>query len=126
MPPETDAERRRSYLDQWYREQLRHAVPDLITAWEDKLGVSVPRWSIRRMKTKWGSCNRETRHIWFNVELAKKNPDCLEYIVVHEMIHYFERNHGERFTTLMDQHLPDWRSRRDQLNGAPLTEEDWS
>ncbi|MFI8774532.1 M48 family metallopeptidase [Gordonia sp. NPDC062954] len=126
VPPETDAEKRRNYLDQWYREQLRHALPDLITTWENKLGVTVPKWSIRRMKTKWGSCNRETRHIWFNVELAKKHPDCLEYIVVHEMTHYFERNHGERFTTLMDQHLPDWRSRRDQLNAAPLGTEEWT
>lgn len=125
VPAGTDAEKRRRYLDQWYREQLRHALPDLITTWEGKLGVTVPKWSIRRMKTKWGSCNRETRHIWFNVELAKKHPDCLEYIVVHEMTHYFERNHGERFTTLMDQHLPDWRSRRDQLNESPLAEEAW-
>lgn len=72
-----------------------------------------------------GSCNRETRHLWFNVELAKKHPDCLEYIVAHEMTHYFERNHGGRFTKLMDTYLPDWRSRRDQLNGAPLAEEAW-
>ena len=64
------------------------------------------------MKTKWGSCNRETGHIWFNVELAKKHPDCLEYIVVHEMTHLLERNHGERFTKLMDEYMPDWRSRR--------------
>ncbi|OZC33163.1 M48 family metallopeptidase [Gordonia polyisoprenivorans] len=126
VPPGADAEKRRSYLDQWYREQLRHAVPDVIKAWEDKLGVTVPKWSIRRMKTKWGSCNRDTRHIWFNVELAKKHPDCLEYIVVHEMTHYFEGNHGERFAILMDQYLPDWRSRRDQLNGAPLANEEWA
>lgn len=125
IPPGTDAEKRRSYLDQWYREQLRHAVPDLIATWEDKLGVAVPKWSIRRMKTKWGSCNRETRHIWFNVELAKKHPECLEYIVVHEMMHYFERNHGDSFAKLMDKHMPDWRSRRDQLNTAPLGAEEW-
>ena len=126
VPAGTDAEKRRSYLDQWYREQLRNALPDLITTWEDKLGVAVPKWSIRRMKTKWGSCNRETRHIWFNVELAKKHPDCLEYIVVHEMTHYFERNHGERFTALMGHHLPDWQVRRDMLNAAPLANEDWA
>ena len=80
----------------------------------------------RKIEAKWGSCNRETRHIWFNAELAKKHPDCLEYIVVHEMTHYFERNHGERFTSLMDQHLPDWRSRREQLNAAPLGAEEWT
>ena len=122
---ESTADRRRKDLDQWYRKQLREALPDLIATWEAELDVAVPKWTIRRMKTKWGSCNRQTRHIWFNVELAKKHPDCLEYIVVHEMAHYFERNHGERFTQLMDGLMPDWRSRRDQLNGAPLAEEVW-
>jgi hypothetical protein len=124
-PADSPVDKRREYLSQWYREQLRDAIPDLIAGWEARLDVSVPKWSIRRMKTKWGSCNRETRHLWFNVELAKKHPDCLEYIVVHEMAHYFERSHGERFTKLMDTYLPDWRSRRDQLNGAPLAEEAW-
>lgn len=126
VPSNTTTERRRELLDHWYREQLRRAIPDLIAKWEPKLGVSVPRWSIRRMKTKWGSCNRETGHIWFNVELAKKHPDCLEYIVVHEMTHHLERNHSERFTKLMDKHMPDWRSRRDQLNDAPLAVESWT
>jgi predicted metal-dependent hydrolase len=122
---DSSAEDRRLVLDRWYRQQLRQAIPDLITAWEAKLEVSVPKWTIRRMKTKWGSCNRETRHLWFNVELAKKHPDCLEYIVVHEMTHYFERAHGESFARLMDKYLPDWRSRREQLNGSPLAEETW-
>ncbi|OZC50773.1 metal-dependent hydrolase [Rhodococcus sp. 06-621-2] len=125
VPAGTEADKRRDHLEQWYREQLRHALPALIASWELKLGVEVPKWSIRRMKTKWGSCNRETRHIWFNVELAKKHPDCLEYIVVHEMTHYFERSHGTGFTALMDQNLPDWRSRRDQLNSSPLRTEVW-
>lgn len=124
-PPASDATQRRTALDRWYREQLRHALPAVIATWEDKLGLSVPKWTIRRMKTKWGSCNRETQHIWFNAELAKKHPDCLEYIVVHEMTHYLERGHGERFTKLMDRELPDWRSRRDQLNAEPLAEETW-
>jgi predicted metal-dependent hydrolase len=125
VPAVTPSERRREYLDRWYREQIRHELPSVIAKWEQRLNVSVPKWTIRRMKTKWGSCNRESRHLWFNLELAKKHPDCLEYIVVHEMTHYFERNHGERFTKLMDGHLPDWRSRRDQLNGAPLAQEEW-
>lgn len=121
-----DAEHRRELLEQWYRDQLRIALPDVITKWEIALGVDVPKWSIRRMKTKWGSCNRETRHIWFNTELAKKDPDCLEYIVVHELVHYFERRHDAAFVELMDRNLPDWRARRDRLNDAPLAHEDWS
>ncbi len=124
-PEGTSSARRRELLDQWYRQQLRSAVPALIAKWEPVLDVSVPRWSIRRMKTKWGSCNRETGHIWLNPELAKKHPDCLEYIVVHEMTHHLERNHGERFTKLMDKFLPVWRSRREQLNDAPLGHEAW-
>jgi predicted metal-dependent hydrolase len=124
-PSEATSERRRDVLDRWYRSQLRHALPSLIAKWEAKLDLSVSKWSIRRMKTKWGSCNRDTGHMSFNVELAKKHPDCLDYVVAHEMAHLLERNHGERFTQLMDGILPDWRSRRDELNSAPLAEETW-
>lgn len=126
VPAGTTAEHRRTLLDRWHREQLRQAIPSLIAKWEPRLDASVPRWTIRRMKTKWGSCNRETGHIWFNVELAKKHPDCLEYIVVHEMTHHLERNHGPRFTKLMDTFMPNWRTLRDQLNNAPLTQEQWT
>jgi predicted metal-dependent hydrolase len=125
VPDGTTPEQRRTLLDGWYRQQLRVVIADLIAKWEPVIGMSVPRWSIRRMKTKWGSCNRESRHIWFNLELAKKHPDCVEYILVHEMTHYLERNHGERFIRLIDGFLPDWRSRRDQLNNSPLPHEKW-
>jgi predicted metal-dependent hydrolase len=126
VPEDTDTDTRLKLLQDWQRKQLRQAVPSLISKWEPVLGVSVPRWSIRRMKTKWGSCNRETGHIWFNIELAKKHPECLEYIVVHEMTHYRERNHSEQFAKLMDGFIPDWRGRRDRLNEAPLAQEFWS
>jgi predicted metal-dependent hydrolase len=126
VPAAVGVEKRREALDNWYREQLREALPDCIAHWEVKLGLSVPKWSIRHMKTKWGSCNRESRHIWFNQELAKKHPECLEYIVVHEMTHYLERGHGERFTMLMDKHMPAWRGVRDLLNDSPLAPEMWT
>lgn len=125
VPDHTRTDARVRLLQNWHRKQLRLAVPPLIERWEPVVGREVPRWSIRRMKTKWGSCNRETGHIWFNLELAKKHPLCLEYIVVHEMAHLLERNHGERFAELMDGFMPDWRSRRDQLNSAPLAGEQW-
>lgn len=125
VPPDFHAESRRDLLNQWHRVQLRERVPALISKWEPEIGRRVSRWSIRSMKTKWGSCNREIGHIWFNLELATKHPDCLEYIVVHEMAHLVERNHGERFTRLMDQLLPDWRSRRDLLNKSPLRHQEW-
>jgi predicted metal-dependent hydrolase len=125
VPDEADTDARLKLLQDWQRRQLRAAIPPLIEKWEPAVGRTVPRWSIRRMKTKWGSCNRKTGHIWFNLELAKKPPRSLEYIVVHEMTHLLERNHGERFIELMDGFLPDWRSRRDELNSAPLADERW-
>ncbi len=125
VPAGTDSETRMAVLQRWQRAQLGDRISPLIEAWEPVIGRTVPRWSIRKMKTKWGSCNRETGHIWFNLELSKKHPDCLEYIVVHEMTHLLERNHGERFTKLMDGFMPDWRARRDQLNDAPLADEKW-
>lgn len=126
VAPDTDLDARYKQLQDWHREQLRLAIPPLLDRWQPVVGREVPRWSVRRMKTKWGSCNRETGHIWFNLELAKKHPLCLEYIVVHEMTHLLERNHGERFMKLMDSSMPDWRNRRDQLNAAPLADEEWS
>jgi predicted metal-dependent hydrolase len=125
VPADTDTETRLKLMQAWQRRQLRAALPALIAKWEPTIGRSVARWSIRRMKTKWGSCNRETGHIWFNLELAKKHPRSLEYIVVHEMVHLLERGHGDRFTRLMDGFLPDWRVRRDELNAAPLAAEEW-
>jgi predicted metal-dependent hydrolase len=125
VPEDDSAERRRELLDGWYRERLREAIPGMVAKWEPVMGVRVSRWSVRRMKTKWGSCNSESGHIWFNVELAKKHPDSLEYIAVHEMTHLLERGHGRRFTGLMDDFMHDWRARRDQLNGSPLASEEW-
>jgi predicted metal-dependent hydrolase len=126
VPAGTNAEMRRRVLEDWYREQLRARVPALIARWEPRIEREVAHWQIKRMKTKWGSCNPDAARLWFNVELAKKHPLCLEYIVVHEMVHLVERTHGERFTALMDELLPNWRSRRDELNGAPLAHEKWS
>jgi len=125
VPEGTGTDARLKLLQDWQRAQLRAAIPALIETWEPAIGRSVPRWSIQRMKTKWGSCSRETGHIRFNQELAKKHPRCLEYIVVHEMTHLLERGHGERFTKLMDGFMLDWRGRRDELNGAPLADEQW-
>lgn len=126
IPAATTVVKRVEIFQRWQRDQLRSRIPSLVAKWEPIIGREVTRWSIRRMKTKWGSCNRETGHIWFNLDLAAKHPDCLEYIVVHEMTHLLERNHGERFTTLMDKFMPDWRARRDRLNGAPMAAEKWS
>jgi predicted metal-dependent hydrolase len=115
----------RGILDRWYRRELKRAYPALLGKWQERLGVEASKVVVRRMKTKWGTCVQHSRAIWLNPELAKKNPRCLEYIVVHELMHLHERTHNDRFVALMDKHLPDWRARRDELNGAPLAEEEW-
>ena len=123
--PDTGPDFRERMLYQWYRRQLRMLIPPLVSRWEQILGVRVAEWGIKRMKTKWGSCNIQARRIWLNLELAKKSVHCLEYIVIHEMIHLLERRHNGRFSDLMDAHLPQWRLYRDELNGAPLAYETW-
>ncbi|KJE76774.1 M48 family metallopeptidase [Ferrimicrobium acidiphilum] len=125
IPVGTTVDRRRDLLDHWYREQLRLTIPPVLAEWEPILGVTVSQWRIRRMKTKWGSCNREAGRIWFNLELAKKHPEGLEYVAVHEMAHLLERGHGERFIKLMDKNMPDWRARQARLDRAPLGHERW-
>jgi hypothetical protein len=126
VPDGVDTDARCKLLEAWQRQQLRARIPELIAQWEPVVGRRVEGWQIRRMKTKWGSCNTDAERIWLNLELAKKHPLCLEYIVVHEMTHLLERKHGERFTKLMDGFMPDWRARRDELNGAPLSHEEWA
>ena len=125
VPPGSDRDKREEVLHRWYRRQLRKRVPALIAKWEPRVGVTVAQWGVRRMKTRWGSCNADARRIWLNLELAKKPPLCLEYILVHEMAHLIERRHNERFRELMDAAMPRWRLHRDELNAAPLAHEDW-
>jgi predicted metal-dependent hydrolase len=91
----------------------------LITAWEPVMGVSVAEWGVKRMRTRWGSCNPRARRIWLSLELARRPIACLEYVVVHEMVHLLERGHNRRFYAFMDQFLPDWRSARAELRSSP-------
>lgn len=123
--PTTDRDAREAVLHRWYRCRIRERLPALLAAWEPRLGVQVAEVRIRRMKTRWGTCNADARRIWLNLELAKKPVSCLEYIVVHEMAHLIERRHNERFRELMDGVMPRWRSYRDELNRAPLAHEEW-
>jgi predicted metal-dependent hydrolase len=125
-PPGADVDARRATLDRWYRRQLKAALPALLGKWQPVIGVEAVKVVVRRMKTRWGTCVAHSGIIWLNPELAKKSPRCLEYIVVHELVHFHERGHDPRFVELMDHYLPDWRSRRDELNDAPLADEDWT
>jgi predicted metal-dependent hydrolase len=124
--PVSDASARDQVLQRWYRDRLRDLVPPLLAKWEPVLGVHAADWRIKKMKTKWGACSVDARRIWLNLELAKKPARCLEYLVVHELVHLVERRHNDLFTQMMDQHLPLWRQHRQELNSAPLAHANWS
>ena len=123
--PGTDEDRRKSILAGWYREQIKLAAPPLIAKWEPLIGVAVDRFFVQHMKTRWGSCNPAAGAIRLNTELAKKPPECLEYIVVHEMIHLIEPTHNQHFVALMDRYMPKWQFLRDVLNRLPVRHESW-
>lgn len=124
--PGTGASAREQVLYAWYRERMREAVAKLLPKWQDRCGAAPSFVGIKRMKTKWGSCNPATGRIWLNVELVKKAPSSLEYVLVHELVHLLERSHGERFLALMDALMPAWRERRQQLAALPLHHAEWS
>ena len=121
----TSEEKRATIIDAWYREQLRQAVPAIIARWEPVLGMKVARFFVQRMKTKWGSCSTDVGSIRLNTDLAKKPPECLEYIVVHEMVHLLEPTHNDRVVALMNQFMPKWQHCRQMLNRLPVRHETW-
>jgi len=123
--PGSGEEKKQGVLDEWYRGQLKEAVPAVVAKWEPLMGVKVRRFFVQRMKTKWGSCSHAAATIRLNTELAKKPPECLEYVVVHEMAHLLEPTHNSRFTALMDQFVPGWQVRRETLNRLPVRHEHW-
>jgi predicted metal-dependent hydrolase len=123
--PHSNEEKRQAILSEWHRDQVRAASLPLISQWEGLIGVKVKRVFIQTMKTKWGSCNHLNSTIRLNSELAKKPKECLEYIVMHEMIHILEPTHSERFVEQMNRFLPNWMSYRDKLNRLPLKHETW-
>jgi len=119
-------QQREKVMNNWYRKNLKEQIPVLIEKWQKIIGVEVTEWEVKIMKTKWGTCNRDARRIWLNLELAKKPEKCLEYILVHEMVHLLERNHTERFVAFMDKFMPQWRSIKDELNRSVLKNEHWT
>jgi predicted metal-dependent hydrolase len=125
LRPQTATTKRQEILGAWYRERLKEKIPALIAKWEPILGVKVKRFFVQRMKTKWGSCTPKVGYIRLNTELAKKPPECLEYVVVHEMMHLLEPTHNKRFMALMDQFMPNWKLERQKLNELPSSHELW-
>jgi predicted metal-dependent hydrolase len=125
LRPETSHEKKQAILDAWYREQLKQVTPPLIAKWERIIGVKAGKFFVQKMRTKWGSCSPGPKNIRLNTDLAKKPLQCLEYIMAHELTHLLERHHNDRFTALMDAHMPQWRQYREMLNSLPLAHQEW-
>lgn len=125
VPTGADRDERYAVLQRWYRHELRTLIPPLLAKWEPRVGRSVAEVRIKRMKTRWGSCNAEAGRIWVNLELIKKPVACLEYVLVHEMVHLHERRHNDRFREWMDALMATWQVHRAELNHAPLAHEEW-
>lgn len=123
--PGTATANRLRVLNDWYREQLKERIPSLLDKWQSKIGVEASSWGVKRMRTRWGSCNITKRRIWLNLELAKKPPECLKYVLVHELVHLLEKHHNDRFRGHLNRFLPIWQHSRDVLRGEPLGHEDW-
>jgi predicted metal-dependent hydrolase len=122
---DTPIKKRAALVTKLYRGYLQENIPDLIAKWEAKMNVRVSEYGIKKMKTKWGTCNIVAKRIWVNLELAKKTQPCLEYIIVHEMVHLLERHHSDAFISYMDKFLPQWRSVKNELNKSPIGHSDW-
>jgi len=99
------------------RREMRESVPPLMEYWADRMDLDMPRLSLRRMTSRWGTCNSVKRHVTLNLELGSRDPELLEYVIVHELAHLHEPNHSKRFYAVMDKYLPGWQAKRRELNG---------
>jgi predicted metal-dependent hydrolase len=125
IPPNYPMPKREEVMMRWLRKELRKEAAGLFEKWQKKIGVKASSWGIKRMKTRWGTCNHGAGRIWINLELAKKSIAFTEYIIVHELVHLIEKNHNERFVDLMTKYLPKWRSLKEELNRFILSHEEW-
>ncbi len=123
--PNTSMEKRKEIIEEWYREEMKKTIPKMIEKWEKIIGVKANEFGIKKMRTKWGTCNVEAKRIWINLELAKKPLDCMEYIVVHELVHLLERSHNDTFKNYMNEFMPKWRFHSDELNRLPFRHVEW-
>jgi len=122
-PEGSTREQRQNFLEAWYRRALRDRATPVIERWSSALGIDAPRWGIRKMKTKWGSCNPKKAQVWLNLELAKKQPRALDYVILHEIAHFISDRHDDRFVEVLDTMMPTWREVRRELNDMPLAHE---
>lgn len=117
---ESTAKQREKFIREWYREQLKNEIKRILPKWEKITGLNCASWQTKYMTTRWGTCNAKTRKIWLNLQLAKKTPECLEYVILHELIHFVEKHHNEYFVSTMDKYMPMWREVKSTLNGQTL------
>lgn len=118
--PTSSTEQREKILNDWYREQLKSRLSVVIQQCEKIVGVRADEYRIKNMRTKWGTCNTDKKRIWLNLQLAKKTPECLTYVVIHELVHLLERSHNRRFQKYMDSFFPQWRVVKESLNRQVL------
>lgn len=123
--PNISTKKREEIMTEWFRAELKKLIPPIIEKWGKVTNIQVNDWQIKLMKTKWGSCNIEEKKIWINLELIHKPLHCLEYIILHEMIHLIERHHNEKFQYYMDTYMPNWKYIRTELNKLPVSHADW-
>lgn len=120
VPRTASRETRATALDDWYRAELRQRAQPMIAKWEKRLGLPLTRFYVQRMRTKWGSSNPPRRTIRLNLDLVKLPPECLDYVILHEMAHFLAPRHDDHFRALLDRYMPGWRAVRDRLNEGPV------
>lgn len=113
-------EQKINFVNNWYRDKLRIKIKILLATWQEKTNLIPESWQIKDMKTKWGSCTKNKAKLWFNLQLVKKPIECIEYVVLHELIHLRVEKHNNEFKNLMHQYMPDWQERKNRLNNFIL------
>ena len=116
VPSDADTSTKEKLLDNFYRRQLKKVIPPLLEKWQPIVGKEVDDWGVKKMRTRWGTCNIQAKRIWLSLELAKKPQACLEYVIVHELVHLHERYHNQNFRNLMTEFMPNWRELETLLN----------
>jgi len=124
--PNSTKLQRQTIINEWYRAEIKKQIQPIIDKWSPQIGVTVSDWQVKQMKTRWGTCNIEKKRILLNLELAKKPLHCLEYIIVHEMIHLLERHHNDRFLSFMEKFMPQWKFYKEELNRLPVNNSSWT
>ncbi len=120
VPAAATVDQKARWLDAWYRHELKQKAEPRMAKWSERIGITVPRWGVRQMRTKWGSCNPEKVLIWLNLDLAKKPVQALDYVILHELAHFISAKHDPTFVGVLDRQMPGWRQVRADLNALPL------